>query len=63
MLVAKIRVKQKDSIVQVLKVGTVLFDSRDSWVLIKDLDKEWHNTEMRWVHPDETFFHWIRSFA
>ena len=63
MLVAKYTTKGKDRIGQVLKIGKVLFDARDQWVLVKDLDRDGMSTEVHWIHPDEVFFHWMRTFG
>ncbi len=62
MRVAKMFTKGKSHIVEVMKVGEVKF-APGVWVLIKDLDKPWHDTEMRWVEPSAVHFDWVREFS
>lgn len=62
MRVAKMFMKGKSHIVEVMKVSEVKF-APGVWVLVKDLDKAWHDTEMRWVEPSAVFFMWVREFS
>lgn len=63
MQVAKITVKKQDHIVQLIKVGSVQFDPKPGWMLISDLDRPWFDVQLRWVHPEDVFVHWIKEFS
>jgi hypothetical protein len=62
MRVAKIIVKGKEHIVELKKVEPVLF-APGVWALVEDLDRAWHNKELRWVPTADTVFMWIRDFS
>lgn len=62
MRVAKMMVKGKPHIVHLRKVDTVAF-APGVWALVEDLDKAWHDKELRWVPTTETVFMWIKEFS
>ncbi len=62
MRVAKFVAKGKEHIVEVKKVSKVLF-ATGVWFLVSDLDKAWHNVELRWIDPTTVHFEWIREFV
>lgn len=45
---------------EVLKVGRVLFDPRDGWVLLAELEAR--KGSLQWLHPDDVRFEWVREF-
>jgi hypothetical protein len=59
MLVARLTAKQ--SLWQVLKVGTVAFDPRPGWLLLA-IPIGGKPIDMVWIHPDTTRIDWIRAF-
>lgn len=62
MRVAKFYVKGQPKYVEVVKVASVLFDSRPDWVLVQDIDKPRHQKELFWIHPTDTKIEWVREF-
>lgn len=64
MLIAKyIDAKGKESFAEVRKVGRVLFDPRDGWILLSlPLDIPGRKREVEWIHPADTRIEWIRPF-
>lgn len=62
MRVAKFIAKGKAHIVEVLKVGSVMF-APGVWVLVTDLDCDRTEQELRWVDPATVHFEWIREFS
>lgn len=64
MLIAKtIDAKGRAQFSEVLKVGTVQFDQRDGWVLLSaPIDVRQRKRELRWMHPEDDYFEWVREF-
>ena len=64
MLIAKvIDVDGRETFAEVLKTGRVQFDGRDGWVLLSSpLDVRANRRELRWMHPADTVFVWVRLF-
>ena len=49
---------------EVVKVGRVLFDHRDGWVLLSEpLGARPRKRVLQWMHPDDVRFEWVRKFA
>jgi hypothetical protein len=62
MRVMKFTQDRKTRVVHLMRQGPVKFAAGDDWMLVKDLDRAWHETEMRWVHPTEVHVEWVREF-
>lgn len=49
---------------EVLRTGAVTFDKRPDWVLIASpIGAALRKQDLRWVHPTELQFVWIRPFS
>ena len=49
---------------EVLRIGQVRFDNRPGWILLSEpIGARPRKRNPQWVHPDDEFFVWIRSFA
>lgn len=62
MRVGKMFKGKKEHIVEVVSVGPVRF-APGEWILVRDMDKPWHATELYWVEPAEVSFEWIKEFS
>lgn len=62
MKIAKIISSKKELFVEVVKTGSVKFDTRPGWVFVREIDKIFRKCEVFWVHPEEVKFVWIREF-
>jgi hypothetical protein len=61
MRVAKVIIKGESHIVELKKVEPVLF-AEGIWALIEDLDRPWHDKQLRWVPFTPTLIVWVREF-
>lgn len=49
---------------EVLRTGAVTFDKRPDWVLIASpIGAAPRKQDLRWVHPTEIRFVWVRPFS
>jgi len=56
--------KGMETFCEVLRTGAVTFDNRPDWVLIATpIGAAPRKQDLRWVHPTEIRFVWIRPFA
>lgn len=64
-IVAKtIDAKGAETFWEVLRTGNVTFDNRPGWVLVASpIGSSPRKQDLRWVHPTELRFVWIRPFS
>lgn len=63
MLIAKVQTKRSQiKFVEILRQGTVQFDPRPGWVLVKEPGVRPRRTQPEWLHPDDVLFFWVREF-
>lgn len=65
MLIAKVMDRKRRVIIaEIKKVGRVLFDPRPGWVLLSaPLHLPVRKREVFWMHPDDSYFEWVRNFS
>ena len=63
MIVAKVIDGKKERFVEIVKQGRVMFDGRDGWVLTKTVEEKERKKQVKWYHPMDNQFVWVRSFA
>lgn len=53
----------KDKFMEIVKISSVLFDSRPGWILVREIDKIARNNDVMWIHPSENKIDWVRNFG
>ncbi len=63
MKIAKIIQGKRERFMEIVKAGTVKFDPRPDWVLVREIDVIDRKKNVEWVHPTEVSFVWIKEFV